>query len=461
MANASPWAKIRDDAAADAATPPPPSVWAPMDAGQPALAAMPKIAPDAPPKVVYAPTPEQAQIDQGEQRLQKLNWQDKNPWGTPENHPGKMGKLAHVFSTIGNIAGDVFAPGVMMNVPGTQMNRAVQENGLVKQLAFERGQQSQNEERGAQTAEAEERTKEMPDEAAAREKLEGSQAANIDSETAARQNPSLVIHDTDAGPLLINPKTGAAQHIDLDGQPVGPKLKLTQSQPIIGPDGKPHTYMLDEKGNKVVDLGQHYERPVTVNVNPGEKTWEYANNQLNTMGKPISDLTMRMGRLQDTLAQNTPQADALIAPELMTVMAGGQGSGLRMNEAEISRVVGGRSNWEALKAAMNKWSLDPEAANSITPDQRKQIRALVNTVASKLTAKQNVINDAANQLVDVSDAGQQHRILAQTRQKLQAIDEGKEGNPDSPPPGADVKVPGKDGKMYWGNSKTKEIIGPA
>jgi len=34
-----------------------------------------------------------------------------------------------------------------------------------------------------------------------------------------------------------------------------------------------------------------------------------------------------LGRLQDTLDQQSPQADALIAPELLTVMAGGQGSG--------------------------------------------------------------------------------------------------------------------------------------
>lgn len=29
-----------------------------------------------------------------------------------------------------------------------------------------------------------------------------------------------------------------------------------------------------------------------------------------------------------------------------------------------------------------------------------------------------------------------------------------------PPSGADVQVKGKDGKMYWGNSKTKQVLGP-
>jgi hypothetical protein len=38
---------------------------------------------------------------------------------------------------------------------------------------------------------------------------------------------------------------------------------------------------------------------------------------------------------------------------------------------------------------------------------------------------------------------------------------GTGGSNDAPPEGADVKVPGKDGKMYWGNSKTKQIYGEA
>ena len=41
------------------------------------------------------------------------------------------------------------------------------------------------------------------------------------------------------------------------------------------------------------------------------------------------------------------------------------------------------------------------------------------------------------------------------------LQENKQPAASAPPAGADVKVPGKDGKMYWGNSKTKQILGPA
>src|SRR5205085_10860217 len=110
-------------------------------------------------------------------------------------------------------------------------------------------------------------------------------------------------------------------------------------------------------------------------------------SHLDTSAKPIEDSLGRMGRLNETLAQGSPQADALVAPELLTIMAGGQGSGLRMNEAEISRIVGGRSNWQNLEAWAQKWNTDPSKANSLTSDQRKQVQSLVSAVAGRAQQK--------------------------------------------------------------------------
>lgn len=156
-----------------------------------------------------------------------------------------------------------------------------------------------------------------------------------------------------------------------------------------------------------------------------DKSYQFNSGQLDKVGKPVEDAVARLGRLRDTLAQGTPQADALVAPELLTVMAGGAGSGLRMNEAEISRVIGGRSKWESLKAAANQWSLDPKTANSITPEQRSQIHALVEHVNNKLLAKQQLMDQARQDLIGTDDPGEHRRIVATTRSKLTKIDEGE------------------------------------
>jgi len=58
--------------------------------------------------------------------LAKQNFQHKNPWGSEGNHPGFLGKMAHIGAKIGNIAGDVLAPKTMELIPGTDLNKMQQ-----------------------------------------------------------------------------------------------------------------------------------------------------------------------------------------------------------------------------------------------------------------------------------------------------------------------------------------------
>jgi hypothetical protein len=131
----------------------------------PALAAMPELTQPASPVLAKQPqTPLQQNITQDQAELQKVRMAKARPFGFkgalpsaefPEglapNHSGKLGKMEHVFSQIGNIAGDVFAPATMANIPGTQMNRQMQEGQLAKRVNEEQSEQAQNEHLGAET----------------------------------------------------------------------------------------------------------------------------------------------------------------------------------------------------------------------------------------------------------------------------------------------------------------------
>lgn len=156
-----------------------------------------------------------------------------------------------------------------------------------------------------------------------------------------------------------------------------------------------------------------------------DKSYQFNQTRLDKLRTPIDALAGRFSRLQDALNQNTPQADALVAPELLSVMAGGAGSGLRMNEAEISRIVGGRSKWESLQAAANKWQIDPKAALSITPEQRQEIRALVTEVGKKINAKQALLSDAQNKLIQAKDKDTYRQVVADAQKQIASIDTGK------------------------------------
>ena len=178
---ASPWAQLEQQSLGTQA-PPPPGVFAPVDMPS----APPEMGAPAPPPVARIPTSGENQLQDTQNQLQKVHWQQNNPWGTAENHPGTLGKVAHVFSNIGNIAGDIFAPDVMAHIPSTQMNREVKENELTHRLEQENQEQSLENERAATQAHTEEETREAPGKAASEEGLQGAQTENLQSESAAR-----------------------------------------------------------------------------------------------------------------------------------------------------------------------------------------------------------------------------------------------------------------------------------
>lgn len=163
-------------------------------------------------------------------------------------------------------------------------------------------------------------------------------------------------------------------------------------------------------------------------VQQQSSSFKFNQGELNKLQVPIDQRVSRISNLMDTLGQNTPQADALVAPELLTTMAGGQGSGLRMNEAEISRIVGGRTGWEDIKAKVNKWwaaggPSNPNVGFALTGPQREQTRNLMNVVSTRLASKQSLLASAGQALADPNATPFNHRqILANTHNQLNDID---------------------------------------
>ena len=176
-----------------------------------------------------------------------------------------------------------------------------------------------------------------------------------------------------------------------------------------------------------------------------DRSYQYNQGVLDKISTPVRATAQRVGNLATSIGQSTPQADALVAPELLSIMAGGQGSGLRMNESEIARIVGGRSQWENLKAAAQHWSTNPETANSITADQRQQIKRLADAVQQKLTQKEAYIEDAEAQLAGSDDPNEHRRIVTDAKKKIDAVDNGAGASQDFGPAGG--KPEGSTGKI--------------
>lgn len=155
-----------------------------------------------------------------------------------------------------------------------------------------------------------------------------------------------------------------------------------------------------------------------------DKSYQFNSTQLEKERAPVTALMGKIGAALNNLNFQSPQADALLAPQVLSISAGGTGSGLRMNEAEISRIVGGATKWTQLQTAVNKWSADPTHA-TFTPDQRKQMADILGAAQTKGLQKQQILEWADRQLVDAETVDQHRRAMAAARQMLDAVDQGK------------------------------------
>jgi hypothetical protein len=302
----SPWAKVAQDQ-------PPlgPEPLQPVD--MPDTAALPSVFASVPQSTVRQPTPGEALINRDQAKLQQVREAQARPWGFagaapsaefPEglaaNHPGKLGKVAHVFSTLGNIAGDIFAPSVMERIPGTQLNRQAEEAGLTHRLGEENTAEAENQQRGAATAATEETTREAPGKAASLEAEQGAQTGNLESETAQRNEPSLAAGYAHAVNQAI--KEGRDPATDPIVQHLSDAITSLQKQPAEKtPTPQEDVYQDLLKKGKTPEqaLEATKERPASIRVEtPGEQRG--AKNDLLKAYQPTLDSAERMNVMTES-----------------------------------------------------------------------------------------------------------------------------------------------------------------
>lgn len=224
-------------------------------------------------------------------RLQRLEDQKANPWGSAENHPGFGGRLAHVLAKVGNVAGEIVAPNVMANIPGTELHREADEAATLRRL----GEAQTRETSAANVAgenrlrqiqgeniESEKNIREAKDEESIEKDAQGNVVGYKDKTgklhgldepdtpqgvkdiAEATQNKLLPQYKQDEVTgnivaLKYDPKTGqTTSDVVYKGSP---KVK-TETRTILDPQGKPHDYVYDitpnspQFGKRLADLGE-------------------------------------------------------------------------------------------------------------------------------------------------------------------------------------------------------------
>lgn len=152
--------------------------------------------------------------------------------------------------------------------------------------------------------------------------------------------------------------------------------------------------------------------PANIVNKHAEAVVERANKSIDVKMKPVEDRMARTSRLEEALNQGGGIGHSVAIPEFLTVMAGGTGSGLRINEAELHRIADlSRTAWEDLKTKLTRFSTNPNEPDLIlSPVQVQQMRMMTQAIGQKDRWKMDLANTTRD-AVSNSTNGLDHRKL--------------------------------------------------
>lgn len=330
-----------------------------------------------------------------------------------------------------DIAGSVFAPKLAQFIPGTTLHHQLlvgqATNNVAKDQAEEQAA-AQTAGLAANTAHTQAETTGLPTEQADKHALSGAQTANLASETDARDNPSpqFEVHDTAAGPLFVNKQTGQAQHLSVDGLPIGPKIQTKTVQLQVG--GKPHQVLVnDSTGEPIKDLGESGEKPPTVNVNAGLGALDRETKQFGApYQKSLDSSNAQLEKIADARAMINGNAEAqgLGIPKVLTALVGGQGTGVRITQAELTSIAHARGLSGDVEGTLSKWA----GKGALTGEQQRQLTQIMDDVKARLVQKQAI---ASQTLDTVNGATTREQIVQADRDARKQLSDLEGGNTGS------------------------------
>src|SRR6266403_2390015 len=185
------------------------------------------------------------------QKLAQIEFDKAHPWGGDISaQPGLLGKIGHIAAKVGNIAGDVLAPGVMANIPGTDINKRIQEADTKRELTQRTAAEQEGVTKGLQQEET---------------KTHGEEAK---TKLAKEQNEQNLEKDTEGNITGWKDAQGKLHGLDEEGTPQGIKdiAEATQNKPHFekltngdivqvtpGKGGTPATSTVVHKGDPKVE----------------------------------------------------------------------------------------------------------------------------------------------------------------------------------------------------------------
>lgn len=325
---------------------------------------------------------------------QESGMQDKLAKMAPKPYEGdhpRVHSILNGLKTAGNIAGDVFAPGTMALIPGTQLHNDIQKRHLESGIEGIEQEKSKEGLEGAQTREANAKAdaaanpQPKPDDYDLKEVVGPDGSAiyaavskhdpndvhpiptmKVPPKDAAKHLEHSTLQGPDGKPMAANfdPSTGA--YTDATGKPVANPRPYEKPQnvgvTVVVPDGK--------GGNKVERLSPGQDvAPGSVTPNQFGAGNEKATATTAAEQKAAKDAQNEYALAQTLAANPSPTNDLALVMRYIGATKPDSLGKLRLNQNEIALVFGTRSSFGDFQALIQK----VQNGQSLTPHQREDM----------------------------------------------------------------------------------------
>lgn len=160
-----------------------------------------------------------------QQKIAQNEYDKAHSWGSDISaHPGTLGKIGHVLGQVGQIAGGILAPGIVAGIPGTRLNRNIQEQG-------EEAAEGRAEQREGQAAERATQAKNVESEVG----LRSAQQKEAEQKTAKETTEQSLEKDSQGNVTGWKDSQGKLHSLDEEGTPQGIKDIAEASKSKEGP----------------------------------------------------------------------------------------------------------------------------------------------------------------------------------------------------------------------------------
>lgn len=375
---------------------------------------------------------------------------------------GVGGKIGRVLSNVGNIAGDVLAPGAMSLIPGTDLHKAMELKSAREGLANATQQDLER----AQTKQA---------------GVDSVSDVKWVSDGGHQMALTKSGRQIDLGPTLQKPEStdqDLAQAVDgaLKGgsDPLqDPKVKalIAAKQASVTPKDTDKPLTDDEIKNANSDFARRWAIanpsapvPPDYQVKKGDLQGDYSrvdNALKSTQGaiekkteqgiqrgdqqakqvqgeldkttnrviapwrKQYDSSTAQFDKLNQAKTEISSGASAGQAIGVITTLSGmasGQGSGVRITQAELNSMVKARGLGDDLEAVKQKIV---DSGQPLTPDQVKSINGLIDDVQKRAGQKLSIINHGLDDINNATTGAEVKKIDTRIRHQMTAFEQGK------------------------------------